>query len=342
MEAGPENCFSAKIGRTGFELRVRLVRTGLTNGIVWLSLLMMVIPLLLLAALFLLYRFARLQIVEPIDRISQIMHQAGQGDLSVRVDTSGMLQEFSTIGTTFNLTLEEISELQERQTQILREKQMSQLRNLQMQINPHFLGNCFNAVYNASLTGDFEQVLALTTYLNRYFRFMAQVENDFVLLEEELRFTDDFLSIQKLRFGDAFSYTISVPAFLRQARIPPSVIKSFAENAVKYARKMSREPKIDIRASMQNREGETYLWLEVLDNGPGFSDEVLQALQQKAQPFFDGRVHIGIANVRQRLELLYAGKAEVHLENRPDGGTHVSVILPLNYGTEQPEKEETL
>lgn len=53
---------------------------------------------------------------------------------------------------------------------------MSQLRNLQMQINPHFLGNCFNAVYNASLTGDFEQVLALTTYLNRYFRFMAQVE----------------------------------------------------------------------------------------------------------------------------------------------------------------------
>ena len=45
---------------------------------------------------------------------------------------------------------------------------------------------------------------------------------------------------------------------------------------------------------------------------------------------------------RQRLELLYAGKAEVHLENRPDGGTHVSVILPLNYGTEQPEKEETL
>lgn len=171
---------------------------------------------------------------------------------------------------------------------------------------------------------------------------MAQVENDFVLLEEELRFTDDFLSIQKLRFGDAFSYTISVPAFLRQARIPPSVIKSFAENAVKYARNMSREAKIDIRASMQNRKGETYLWLEVLDNGPGFSDEVLQVLQQKAQPFFDGRVHIGIANVRQRLELLYAGKAEVHLENRPDGGTHVSVILPLNYGTEQPEKEETL
>ncbi|MDE8691741.1 histidine kinase, partial [Faecalibacterium sp. DFI.5.82] len=95
---------------------------------------------------------------------------------------------------------------------------MSQLRNLQMQINPHFLGNCFNAVYKASLTGDFEQVLALTTYLNRYFRFMAQVDNDFVLLEEELRFTDDFLSIQKLRFGDAFSYTFSVPAFLRQAR----------------------------------------------------------------------------------------------------------------------------
>ncbi len=341
VEASPENCLSAKIGRTGFELRVRLVRTGLTNGIVWLSLLMMLIPLLLLAALFLLYRFARLQIVGPIDQISQIMHQAGQGDLSVRVDTSGMLQEFSTIGTTFNLTLEEISELQERQTQILREKQMSQLRNLQMQINPHFLGNCFNAVYNASLTGDFEQVLALTTYLNRYFRFMAQVENDFVLLEEELRFTEDFLSIQKVRFGDAFSYTISVPAFLRQARIPPSVIKSFAENSVKYARETARVARIEIRAAMFSQEGEMRLKLEISDNGPGFPAEVLEKLQQKDQPFFDGRVHIGIANVRQRLNLLYPGRAEVHLENRPDGGAHVSVILPLNYGTEPPEKEET-
>lgn len=57
---------------------------------------------------------------------------------------------------------------------------------------------------------------------------------------------------------------------------------------MKYARNMSREAKIDIRASMQNREGETYLWLEVLDNGPGFSDEVLQVLQQKAQPFLMG------------------------------------------------------
>lgn len=341
-ESAAGNWFAAKIGDTGLELRVKLVRTGLTNGIVWLSLLMVLLPVLLLVTLLLLYRFARRSIMRPIDQIASVMHQAGQGDLSVRVDTTGMLQEFSTIGTTFNHTLVEISELQERQTQILREKQMSQLRNLQMQINPHFLGNCFNAVYNASLTGDFEQVLALTTYLNRYFRFMAQVENDFVLLEEELRFTEDFLSIQKLRFGSTFSYTVSVPAFLRQARIPPSVIKSFAENAVKYARDTGREAKIDIRASMQTQEGGTRLLLEVLDNGPGFSEKALQALQQEAQPVFDGRVHIGIANVRQRLELLYAGKAEVRLENQPGGGAHVSVTLPLNYGAEQPGKEETL
>lgn len=340
-EVAPENCLSSRIGQTGFELRVQLMRTGLTNGIVWLSMLMMLIPILLLAALLLLYRFARLQIVGPIDRIAQVMHEAGQGDLKVRVNTQGMLEEFSIIGSTFNRTLEEIEELQRRQTEILKEKQISLLRNLQMQINPHFLGNCFNAVYNASLTGDFEQVLALTTYLNRYFRFMAQVENDFVLLEEELRFTEDFLSIQKVRFGNAFSYTISVPAFLRQASIPPSVIKSFAENSVKYARETARVARIEIRAAMFSQEGEMRLKLEISDNGPGFPAEILEKLQQKDQPFFDGRVHIGIANVRQRLNLLYPGRAEVRLENLPGGGAHVAVVLPLIYRRPPEEKEDT-
>ena len=316
--------------------------------IIWLSVVMIAICLLIVL-------FLSRQMTSSLQRLALQMNRMRNGELEARYYYP-YKDEIGSLAKSFNYMADQVEQSMKKQEEYIavlkeerdfveqaqKQKRKAELQALQAQINPHFLGNCFNAVYNASLTGDFEQVLDLTTYLNRYFRFMAQVENDFVLLEEELRFTDDFLSIQKLRFGDAFSYTVSVPAFLRQARVPPSVIKSFAENAVKYARNMSREAKIDIRASMQNREGETYLWLEVLDNGPGFSDEVLQVLQQKALPFFDGRVHIGIANVRQRLELLYAGKAEIHLENRPDGGTHVSVILPLNYGTEQPEKEETL
>lgn len=332
---------SAKIGATGFELRVQLVRVGAANGIVWLSFLMILIPGMLLVSLLLFYRFARRQFMRPIDQIISTIQQAGQGNMNARVDTDGMLQEFSLIADTFNHTVEQIAELRRRETQILREKQLSQLHNLQMQINPHFLGNCFNAVYNASLTGDYEQVLALTTYLNRYFRFMAQLENDFILLEDELRFTEDFLSIQKLRFGNVFSYSISVPVFLRQAVVPPSVLKSFAENAVKYARNAEDQARIEIRASMLTAQERTQLKLEVLDNGPGFSEEVLLKLRQKGQPVFDGRVHIGIANVKQRLELLYADRAQLLLENLSDGGAHVTVLLPLVYRTNQQKEDKT-
>lgn len=336
------NMISAQIGSTGLALCVQVKQVGLANGIVWLSLLMALIPAMLLVNLLLLYRFARRQIMTPIEQITATIQKAGSGDMEARVDTSGMLQEFVLIADTFNDTVTQIADLRKRETEILREKQISQLHNLQMQINPHFLGNCLNAVYNASLTGDYEQVLALTTYLNRYFRFMAQLEHDFVSLEEELRFTEDFLSIQKLRFGDVFSYNISVPVFLRQAVVPPSVLKSFAENSVKHARGTENQAKIEIRASMLTANEATQLKLEILDNGPGFSEDILLKLSQKGQPYFDDRVHIGIANVRQRLDLLYLGKAQLMLENLPDGGAHVTVILPLSYCANQQKESRPI
>ena len=324
---------TAQIGSTGLTLRVDLQRTFWQNNILWLSVMLVMVPVLLLIAAFLIYRFSTTDIVQPLDKISTVMRRLGQGDMDARIDTNGMGEEFALIGQVFNDAVDRINEMRDNEKEMLRERQAIQLRNLEMQINPHFLGNCFNAIYNASLTEDVDHVLALTTYLNRYFRFMAQVEKEYVTLEEELRFTEDFLAIQKLRFGDAFDYTIKVPMFLRQSTVPPSVIKSFAENAVKYARESTDTAKLEIRAALE-QGAEAKIRIEIEDNGPGFPPEILNTLQQDKPLVSDGRTHIGITNVKKRIQLLYQEHAELHIENMPEGAK-VVVLLPLEYGPKE-------
>lgn len=111
-------------------------------------------------------------------------------------------------------------------------------------------------LYNASLCGDNELVLEMTTHLRRYFRSMVQMEKDFILMQEELEFTNDFLAISKLRFPE-LNYEINVPEYLKKIPVPPSVIKSFAENAVQYSRGFGEDISVVVEAELME-EGKSH------------------------------------------------------------------------------------
>lgn len=317
------------IGSTGLELRAYIMQSDLYGSLHWQKLILSILPLVVMLTLGILYYFISRRILKPIRQIVGTMERAGMGDLQIRIGTEEMLDEFAVIGNTLNETFAKIDELQIKEKDNIRERQKSNLRNLQLQINPHFLGNCLNMLYNASLCGDNELVLELTTHLRRYFRSMAQMERDFVRLEEELEFTDDFLAINKLRFP-CLGYEIHVPEYLKQLQVPPSVIKSFAENAVQYSRVAREDIFIRIEAVLQETGDEPLVCVTITDNGPGFSEEILALLRAKERLCYDGRIHIGITNVRRRLEILYGSRAHLELHNCPDGGAQICVRLPLD------------
>ncbi len=291
----------------------------------------LILPITIGITFLILFSFLRRQVLQPMQKIVHAMETAGSGDLSVRVDTDSMLQEFAVIGDTFNQMLVRITAMQENIRLQTKEKESAQLRNLQLQINPHFLSNCFNAVYNASMNGDTQTILQFTTYLSSYFRCMAQVEKELVTLEEELRFTNDFLTLQKLRFGQKFSYEIKAPLFLKQALLPPGTLKTFAENALQHGRDAFGAVELELCVTLCTESGRSCLQCVIRDNGPGFSSQILEQLSKNEALFFEGRTHLGINNIRQRLRLLYGDNSTVLLENAPEGGAVVTVRIPLCY-----------
>lgn len=269
-------------------------------------------------------------VIRPVSVLMQAMDCVARGDLGYRVEAARGAREFHVIGATFNQMMEHIQQLTRDVYERELENQKARLRNLQLQINPHFLSNCLNVIYAASVPQNWDVVREMSKYLISYFRFMNKLDGSSVTLGEELHYTKDFLHIQELRFPEHFSWSIEAPDYLAQARIPPLVIKTFAENTLKHAVQGNSFVELQIEAAMEPGEERTALRLCIRDTGPGFPAEVLEKFRTQTPQSDDGQHHIGLDNIRRQLELTYGLQAMLELENLPQGGCAVHIRIPLD------------
>lgn len=266
----------------------------------------------------------------PVQIIVSDMDRVGNGALDTRIDVKKLapLEEFVRIGESYNGSLDRISALTDQMIQKERDQQSVRLRALQMQINPHFLMNSLNLIYAAARAGKTEVVEEMSLHLSGYFRFSTYADRDFVLLYEEQQMTEDYLRIQQIRFQNRFSYSISIPPYLKNALVPPMMLKSFVENSIKYAFAKG-EGHLSVRADMRSNDGEAYLHVIIEDNGIGYPDEMLSRSWENGVPVYDTATHTGIINITERFALFFGQKGRILLSNAPNGGARTELILPL-------------
>jgi sensor histidine kinase YesM len=192
----------------------------------------------------------------------------------------------------------------------------AQLEALRRQIEPHFVFNALNAI--AALVRDsrndaaVDMIVALSDFLRR-----AAEDSDGaqVPLAREVEHLRQYLEIQKWRFADRLRVTLDIPPELLPAQVPSLILQPLVENAIKHGvAKRVQGGEIRVEAS---RAGEV-LRLRVGNDGPGLPAD-----------FGTRRRGIGIANLRERLEILYGTRFELRLDNRESGGVQVSIALPL-------------
>ncbi|MDI4645173.1 sensor histidine kinase [Cohnella hashimotonis] len=260
----------------------------------------------------------------PIFRILFAMRKVKEGSLNARVPSSSSSNEFETMNETFN---DMVSEIQQLKIDIYEEqlaKQKAELKQLQLQINPHFFLNSLNIVYYLAKERKYSLIQELSLSLIQYFRFMFRSGTDYVSLGDEIKHTENYLRIQTFRFPESLTYRTDIQERVLSVSLPPLVIQTFVENSVKYAIDTDRETHIQILAWQSSTEE---MCIRIKDTGNGFPEHILQTLQENRIPASDTGEQIGIWNVKRRLELLYNGEADVRFYN--DEGAVVEIALPL-------------
>ena len=130
-------------------------------------------------------------------------------------------------------------------------------------------------------------------------------------LGKQVELSRAYLAIMQARMRERLEVSFNVPAQLNATSFPPMMLQSLIENAIKHG----LEPKIaggrvDVSASMVG----TMLQVDVRDNGVGFNMHADEG--------------VGLANIRERLHLLYDGRAELVIEAPLEGGTYASIRVP--------------
>jgi len=215
------------------------------------------------------------------------------------------------------------AELVLREAELRGEVAQAQLDTLKSQLHPHFLFNALNSVGGLVREGESKRALAMLSSIASLLRgTLDQSEAREVEVADELALVERYLEIERVRFGDRLAYEFEVGDNARKLRVPTQAILTLVENAVRHG----VAPRVDGgRITVRAHVFGARLHIEVEDDGPGFPPQLLEAANEAFED--DGHVHIGLANTRRRLELMYGERQALRLENAVDSGARVVIEI---------------
>jgi two-component system, LytTR family, sensor kinase len=189
----------------------------------------------------------------------------------------------------------------------------ARLQALQMQLNPHFLFNTLHAI-SSLMHQDVEAADRMLVRLSDLLRrALESTDTQEVPLREELDFLSRYSEIEQTRFGDRLRIDMEIAPETLEALVPNLVLQPLLENAIRHGIEPHARPG---RITVTSQRDGNSLRLLVRDNGAGLNG--------------GGAEGVGLANTRARLVQLYGDRQRFTLENAPEGGALVRVVLPYH------------
>lgn len=206
----------------------------------------------------------------------------------------------------------------ERHKQIeLRERtEATELAYLRAQINPHFIYNALGSIAGLIMEDAAkarDTLVSFSDYLRKMFK--SDITKQLTTVEEELFLSEDYLAIEKVRFGGRLKIVFDVPDSMQKLLIPPLSIQPIVENAVKHGMLSKSVLQLIVKGDVNDDRAV----ITVQDNGPGVD-------QKKLEQILSGSSKgVGLCNSRTRL-LRHGGDMQFYSS---DAGLTVHIILPV-------------
>ena len=251
-------------------------------------------------------------------------------------------------------SVQKLTELIEK---ILRSPQMMDLNKrqaqylaLQNQINPHFLYNTLESIRGEALIAGLESVADMTEALAKFFRYTITKVENLVSVEEELDNCETYFWIQKYRFGERLQLHIEYDPEeweeIMNCRIPKLTLQPILENSIIHGTELKVETgNIYIRFERT----EERLIIRISDDGVGMDEETLTRLNRKLGKNLDSYVDkeekqggIALANVNNRIHLIFGEEYGIHVYSIPQSGTDVEISIPIVTSEQQIENRSVL
>lgn len=296
--------------------------SGQLDAFKWIVLLAVLILVIILFRLMKGAEKISVRSTKDIDVITNAFEQVKAGNLDSYIHI-GSSREFQSIGESYNLMLDSLKENIEKNREMIAHMAFAQMKQLESQINPHFL---FNTLENIRIMCKIDPVKAdkMIVSLSALLRYSISNAEEDVTVREDVAITESYLSILKIRFNQRLKYVLDMEEDILDCEIPKLLIQPMIENAIKYGFGDREKLTVEIEG---RQEGEDLIFC-CRDDGVGIDSKTLEELQYTLTQPKNRSNHLGLYNIHKRIRLKYQGDYGLTIRSREGEGTVLTLRLP--------------
>jgi len=264
-------------------------------------------------------------LTSPINKLVKSINKVKEGNFKVKANLK-YKDEIGLLGDTFDEMVDNINDLVNRVYKLDLKEKEAELKALEAQINPHFLYNTLDTIYWKALKSNDSEISETVYALSRLFRLSLNKGHSFTNIKAEEEFISNYLLIQKMRFKEALSYTISIDPNMYTYNIPKLILQPFVENAIIHGLEPSHD---HIHVNIIGNIIENKLLFVIQDNGIGMDESKLNILNSLNLHPAEKRESYGIYNILERLKLNYGNACTLTIRSSLNVGTTVEIMIPV-------------
>lgn len=289
------------------------------------------------------------RVLRPLREVTGKMHRVADGDVNVRIAYRGH-DEIGEVVSSFNTMTAKL----ENNIQKLIEKEKTEQKLkygiLISKVDPHFIYNTMNTITYLAEKGRSQDVVIVNRAMIDIMKDRLRIElaDVFDTVDQEIRVLKQYYTIQQYRFEGVFKYTIEVQEGMGSYLIAKSILQPIAENALLHGILTNTDEDgemlggcVSLTVRKITIDSKDKLCICVRDNGSGMTEEQLEEIRhimtkdivkntmQRGMPGKERGRHVGLRNIRDRLQILYEGEADMSIESQLWVGTTVTITVPL-------------
>lgn len=261
-------------------------------------------------------------ITYPIEKMAKTMNDQ-TGNLH-KMEMKVPKGELTILKDTYNQMVERNSYLIQKIHEEQKFKRKAELRVLQEQIKPHFLYNTINAMQYLAATNQNEALYDALEAFGAFYRMSLSKGQEVIRIRDEIEIVDDYIKLQKLRYGEEIQCEINVEENVKNVRILKLILQPLVENSIYHGIKPKMEPgTIAVDISEQGR----YLVLSVADNGLGMKEDELNRIKKFSLEM--NKDSFGLRGTIERIKNYYENDFVYQVESIYGEGTKITLKIPM-------------
>jgi two-component system sensor histidine kinase YesM len=265
-----------------------------------------------------------LYVERPVAKLVRYMGLAENGEFSKEI-TEQRQDEFGFLYRSYN---EMVSKIRTLIKELYNEKLLkreAELKHLQKQINPHFLYNTLDTIDWMAKAHNAQDISKIIMAMSELYRSTFNEGKDYIEIAGALHNVENYLYIQRLRFGGSFSYNFQEDENLKGFMILNLLIQPIVENA--FVHGIARNDgigTINVTARLEDNVAR----FTITDDGKGMNEEQLKLLLASIYSL-DSSSDSGLKNIYKRIRLFYGDKYGMSISSKRGKGTCVEIFLPV-------------